>query len=452
MQAVEHSAVGAKEGMKWVAWFALALTVLFGVHLRMVAYTDTQIEDPIKADARDYFAYALNLQNWNVFSKDFVAPSSPQAPTPDSLRSPGFPYFGKFFVANDVETMLANTLKAQTVVQVLAFLLLTWVFVEFLGLGWAIPAALLLWTFPHFVSINTYYLSESLFTSLLGMAIAAAWFSSRQSRPHIAGWAICGLLVGASALTRPVLDYFPLCMLLACLLFFRQHAKALVAFAAAALVPMLLWKLRNLFAIGEFADPTLLANSFLYGSYPGFMYQNIPESLAVPYRFDPLAAAASVDLKAAFNVVSERVMASPSEYLQWYLLDKPRVLWQWWLIEGQGDIYIYTAIKSPYYSLLDFHISHVVNAAVHPYWVTVGVVSAAVVALTAMFKKYQASIFVLFLGLIVVYAAAVHTVLAPYPRYGIPFKIVVILLAIWACKVSCAWLIELARSKGRSFA
>lgn len=442
MQAVEHSAVGAKEGLKWIAWFVLALTVLFGVHLRMVAYTDTQIENPIKADARDYFAYALNLENWNVFSKNFVAPGSPEAPAPDALRSPGFPYFGKFFVAGDVETMLANTLKAQTVLQVLAFLLLTWVFIEFLGVGWAIPAALLLWTFPHFVSINTYYLSESLFTSLLAIALAIAWWSSQQPRMQAWGWAVCGLVVGLSALTRPVMEHFPLFMLLACVLFFRQHWKAVLAFAVFAIVPVALWKLRNVLAVGEASDPTLLVNGFYHGSFPGFMYDHNPESLGVPYRFDPRAGETLQGLGPTLSLMWERMAQAPGEYVQWYLFGKPQFLWQWWGIDGQGDIYIYAALKSPYYELLDFHLTHVANRAVHPFWVILGLFGAVVIAIVTALGKRPISLFVLFLALLVIYATLVHMVLAPFPRYGIPFKVCLIPLCVLSIKETSSWVLQ----------
>jgi len=441
MQAVEHRAVGAKEGMKWIAWLLLALTVLFGVHLRIGAYTDTQIENPIKADARKYFSYAVNLANWNIFSQNFVAPGSPEAPKPDAFISPGFPYFAKFFVANDIETILASTLKAQTVVQVLAFLLLTWVFIEFLGVGWAVPAALLLWTFPHFVSINTYYLTESLFTSLLAIAVAIAWASSKGPKPVLWGWAACGLIIGLAALTRPVMEHFPLFMLLACVLFFRQHWRAVTAFAVAALVPVLLWKLRNVLVVGEASDPTLLVSGFYHGSFPGFMYDHNPESLGVPYRFDPRAAETAQGLEHTLGMMWERIVQAPGEYLQWYLFGKPQFLWQWWGIDGQGDIYIYAAVKSPYYELLDFHLSHVVNQAVHPFWIALGLVSAVVIAVSTLFKRAQ-PLFALLLALVVIYATLVHMVLAPFPRYGIPFKVCLILLSVLALKEACEWLVQ----------
>ena len=440
MQVVEQRVVGAKEGMKWLAWFILALTVLFGAHLRIVAYTDTQVDNPIRADAKKYFTYALNLANWNVFSQDFVAPGSPEAPKPDAFISPGFPYFAKFFVADDVETILASTLKAQTMVQVLAFLLLTWVLVEFLGVGWAVPAAALLWTFPHFISINTYYLTESLFTSLLVLAVACAWYASRHKQSTVVGMALCGLLVGAAALTRPVMEYFPLFMLLACMLFFRAHWRPVLAFVLFAMVPVLIWKVRNMLLTGESSDPTLMISGFYHGSFPGFMYNNDPASFGFPYAYDPRKEEMYQGLGTALSIIAERALQSPAEYLQWYLWDKPQVFWQWDNIAGPSDIFIYPMVKSPSFSLLDFHITHVVNYEIHPYWVFLGAGTAVVIVLRQLLNKSSASLFLLFLSLVVIYATLVHSVLAPFPRYGIPFKVCLILLCFLALKEACAWL------------
>jgi hypothetical protein len=449
MQTAELPVAATKNAVAAIAWFLLAIIVAFGVHLRTVAYTDTQIENPIRADAREYFAYALNLKNWNVFSKDFVAPGSAKPPAPDALRSPGFPYFGKYFVADDVESMLAGTLRGQTFLQVLAFLFLTWVFVRMLGVGWAVPAALLLWTFPHFVSINTYYLSESLFTSLMAIAVGVAWCGSQQPKHLVLGWAACGAVIGMAALTRPVMEHFALFMLLACVLFFRQHWKAVLAFAVCAVVPVLLWKLRNVLAVGETSDPTLLVNGFYHGSFPGFMYFNNPESLGVPYRFDPRSAETAQGLGPTLNLIWGRMVQAPAEYVQWYLFGKPQFLWQWWGIDGQGDIYIYLAVKSPYYSLLDFHLSHVVNKAVHPFWVVIGLVGAVTIGARAAFTREPASLFLLLLALIVIYATLVHMVLAPFPRYGIPFKVCLIPLSVLAIKETSSWLLQRLQKKSQ---
>lgn len=432
----------SKENLVWVAWFVIALIMAFGVHLRVVAYTDTQVDTPIRADAREYFGYALNLQNWNVFSKDVVAPGSPEAPKPDALRSPGFPYFAKFFVADNVEDILASTLKAQTALQVLAFALLTLVFVRLLGIGWALPAVLVLWTFPHFISINTYYLSESLFTSLLALAMVCAWYATQQKQFSMMGMVGCGLLVAAASLTRPVLEHFPLFMLLACLVFFRAYWRPVLAFAVMAVVPVLLWKLRNILAVGQSSDPTLMINGFYHGSFPGFMYNSDPATFGFPYAADPRQQEMYQGLGTALSIIYERAIQSPLEYLQWYLWDKPQVLWQWDNIAGPSDIFIYPMVKSPYFFLLDFHITHVVNYEIHPYWVFVGVVGAVVIMLRQTLSKTSASLFVLFLALLVIYATLVHMVLAPFPRYGIPFKVCLIPLCVLSIKETSSWVLQ----------
>ncbi len=448
MQVAENQQY-PKGNSDWIAWVVIALIVIFGSHLRVFAYIHTQVDSPIRADAREYFGYALNLENWNVFSKDFVAPGSPEGPKADAMRSPGFPYFGKFFATDDVENMLANTLKAQTALQVLSFLLLTLVFVRVLGVNWAIPAALVLWTFPHFISINTYYLSESLFTSLLAIAVSLAWYASQKKERLIAGMAVCGLVFSMAALTRPVVEHFPLFMLLACVLLFRNHWKAVLAFAFMAMVPVLLWKLRNILAVGETSDPTLMINGFYHGSFPGFMYNHDPASFGFPYAFDPRQNEMYQGLGTTLSIIAERAAQSPAEYLQWYLWDKPQVLWQWDNIAGPSDIFIYPMIKSPYFFLPDFHATHVLNHEIHSYWVALGVVTAVWLVLAQMVKKNNASLFLLFLALIVIYATLVHMVLAPFPRYGIPFKVCLITLSVLAIKESSSWVLQQLAKKSQ---
>lgn len=70
----------------------LGTVILFGIAmgLRLGAVNNTVIDGPIRADATDYYSYALNLKYHHTYSR---AKLFDNAPLPDALRAPGYPAF-----------------------------------------------------------------------------------------------------------------------------------------------------------------------------------------------------------------------------------------------------------------------------------------------------------------------------------------------------------------------
>ena len=422
-----------------IGLFLIGIIILYGCHLRYLATAHTEVYFPIRADAQDYFHYAKNLREQGVYSRQAAAESG-APPRPDALRSPGFPAFAAIFMRADIGASVQGVLVVQTLLQVACFLLLSITVVKSLGIAWSLPALFLLWSFPHFISINTYYLSESIFTSALALIFFLAWYFSSRSAAHWGLVIACGLLLGLTALIRPVVQYFALFALLLSLLFHRPVAtRAFVLFCVAAL-PVLLWQWRNLQVIGTASDPTLMINALYHGSFPDFMYDNRPESFAFPYRFDPDAEKYHQGLWTTVGLIWEKVLASPLEYLRWYILGKQQFLWQWNIIAGQGDIFIYPIIQSPWLKAPDMIAVRSLHFAAHGFWVGAGLLTALAVLVLSLFQARRPDFIWLAMAVFILYVSLLHILIAPFPRYGIPFKLVLIMLAIYGIKQTFIWL------------
>src|SRR5690606_11831398 len=195
------------------------------------------------------------------------------------------------------------------------------------------------------------------------------------------------------------------------------------AVAVAALVPGLLWGIRNLFAIGEWSDPTLSTLSLYHGSFPLFMYNNDPASFAFPYRFDPMAERVDEGMGATLSLIYERVMQDPVAYIRWYLVGKQFFLWQWSIIAGHGDIFIYTPLQSPYLDNSVARFTHSFNKFIHPVWICLAFTGLAMLIHKVCKKRETITLFWFFPGALFLYAILIHVLVASFPRYGIPFKV-----------------------------
>ena len=429
--------------IKTIAWLLIGVSVLYGMHIRYANIKLTEVDNPIRSDALDYFNYAKNISEYSVFSRQFVNNSNRKPPEPDSLRSPGFPIFASLFMSGDYDASIRRTLIAQSVLQFLSFLLLSIVLLYSLGVYWSIPAIFLIFTFPHFVSINTYYLSESLFLSLIAIMFSLLWFVSNHNRFSIRYIIICGALFGCASLVRPVVQYFPFFLLLLSGIFFKKEFKLVAIFFVVSSIPVLLWGMRNYIVLGAWSDPTLTINALYHGSFPNFMFNNDPSTFGFPYRFDPRANEVYGGVSVTLALIWERFVSSPFEYLKWYLVEKQFFLWQWNIVAGYGDIYIYPITKSPFIQLPDMAAIRAFHHLIHGILVVLALVTALVLLVISFAERVSVSKFWVAVSIFILYAVLIHAVIAPFPRYGIPFKLLLFPLSIFGVKEIVVWLAKL---------
>lgn len=417
----------------------LFVCVLFaGFVLRAGAAAFTVVDKPIRADAAQYYAYAFNLVETGTYSMEL--PGITAHPRPDATRPPGYALALAPFAAlwPQPEAFLTAVLWAQA----LAGMLTIWLSFVLARRLMPVPVALLVAALvalsPHLVSMGTYLLTETLFTLLLVAGLCAATIALDSGRTRDA--VLAGALLGAAAMTRATLNYLPV-LLLALLLspgLRRRHGRCLAIVALGMALPLLLWGLRNLLVLGQWSDPTLAINMLHHGMYPDFMYRNDPASYGMPHRHDPESARISSGTGAFLSVLLERMRAEPATYLSWYLFGKLDTFLQWSIVAGQGDVFVYPVIYSPYYDNPNFIATHVAMHLLHAPLMWLGSARAMVLCMR-MVRGRVVSASEWLLAVIVMYFLLLHMIGAPFPRYRIPLQPVLYLLALQGLLAAWSW-------------
>lgn len=430
----------------WKMWLSLSAVLLVSIVLHGFQLTATVIPEPLRADARIYANYAINLKDHDIFSG--ASPQQTIPPVADALVAPGYPIFMASFIDERQEDLgLSKLLIAQALLGVAVVALSFWLFVMIMPLPYAVGAALLTATSPHLINISSYFLTESLFTFLL-LAHITMLVAAYQRRSIY--WLIASaILLAASAAVRPTSQYLILVYALAVPLLrvfpMRSRLKVLVILAMPVLAFMISWGLRNQVVIGKFSDPTLQASFLQHGMYINMMYDNIPQTYGYPYRFDPQSAAFRGQTSKVVAAILERVKAQPLRYTSWYLVGKPLQFLSWDLTESIGGPFIYAPAKSPW---LDNPIQRTLGALMqmlHAPFMLAALVAVFVIIRRIMMDKSQlvaaAPVFLVFpLALICSYFIVFHMIGAPFPRYSIPLRPVSYGLAIWFVWQAINWL------------
>ena len=424
----------------YLRFLATVLLFALAMGLRLGAVNNTIIDVPIRADAADYYNYALNLKFHHTYSRQKFSANMPQ---PDALRAPGYPVFITPFVEHPPTAfMLWKINFAQALLDSITVLLALGIFRRIMPEGWALGAAFLTAISPHMISASTYLLTETLFTFLMMLSLwLMAIMISRNSKLLAV---TAGIVVAAAALTRPTLQFFVIPVMAVLLVSHDRSKHARLVFPlligfALAYAP---WVMRNLDAIGSSSDPTLTINALHHGMYPDFRYQDIPESTGFPYRFDPNSKAVSSSKETILEEIRRRFEDEPARHLQWYLLGKPTFLLDWNILAGMGDVFIYPIIASPYFSQPVYTLTHKFMKMLHWPLVILALAASVLVWIPGFGKKLQGSTLLTarLLSVVLLYFIALHIVAAPFPRYGIPLRPVIYGLGIFQCWQILAWI------------
>ena len=395
-------------------------TVIAGL-VRVSVTNQTKIDNPVRADARDYFTYAYNIKNYGIYSRTFAESESP----PDAVRSPGYPLFLTLFIDRLPTQGTVERIKlTQAIIGAVVVLLSGLVFFRMMSGFFALSAMALTLFSPHLISAGTYVLTETLFSLLCIILVLLSILSLK--RPSTFLLLNIGAVLGLATLMRPSLQYF----VVAYLVFFVFHFglksgfRQTVLITVAFLVIYSPWLVRNQISIGHTTDPTLKISFLLHGMYPDFEYKNDPKTFGFPYRFDPRSDEIGKDVGSVLNEIFTRFKNEPIRHLEWFFFKKPVVLWGWDTVNGYGDVFVYPPVASPYLSYGFHHTTHAVMKAIHPIIIALSLLGALVVwfpirvlhvSLHSLYAARFASIFLM-------YFLALHIVGAPFPRYSIPLR------------------------------
>ncbi|HET7174841.1 MAG TPA: hypothetical protein VFK21_02430 [Gammaproteobacteria bacterium] len=420
--------------------------MLIALYLRTVAVKDTDFDRPFRADVVQYYITAYNLETYGVYSHILnLVDGKVSAPQPDAFLTPGYPLFLSLFVDAPPNTQtLIEVLGYQALMGTLAVLLTLLLYQRFPP--WvALPAGLLTAISPHLISIGTYMLSETLFSVLLLLSLLVLSCSSRGDRWYLPSLLAGGVLLGIAALTRPVLEFFPLAVIFLLLTgydrrtAFRGSAALLLGFVL-AWTP---WIARNYISLGKAGDSGNMAQTLAVGMYPDFEYEHNPRSNGEPGHLDPRFPEISRNLGAVVGEIAHRFRENPGEELRWYLIGKPVTLWSWHDVSGGPDVFTYPVFKTPYSNSWPFTSTHALMYDLH--WILVLLAFFGCLVVWLPWARDWMTLEQLLLArlssLLLLYNTAVLMVLAPFVRYSIPFLPVQYGMALIAILVSARWFI-----------
>lgn len=400
-----------------VSALALAVRGLFSLY--------TPVIDPLRADAGQYAIYGYNLSAHGVFSGQYPT----EQPQPDGYRAPGYPLLvaaaiglvgtGGYYVLLLAINALLGALTCGLVVLLGALCLPLW--------GAALAGLLLAFS-PHHISLGNYVLSETLF----GFALTACLYllSRGLLRRRAATLLGAGAFSALAWATNPVFAVVPVLVAAAAL----WHDRGLLRPMAMFLLPLALaiggWQARawlNMPADARTSTTRALDN-FIIGSHPEFTTQ---------YRINPRdpANSANLDITAAggswaryLERLGPRLVAEPGRYAAWYLFEKPRLLWDWNILVGQGDIYVYEVKASYYDKSAPMRFTHGLMRRLHP---VVLLLALAGLALAWRYRHSDApAVGVVYLSLASL--CAVYVALQAEARYSVPLRPLLYVAAVYA--------------------
>ncbi len=413
--------------------YALLCLTLVTLFLRFETVRLTEVISPLRADALDYVTYAANLVEHGVYSRDTRGVSGGVVPQADGVRAAGYPVFMAAFFGTLGLDAGAEAVKYGQALLSAGLVLLVFLAAQRCLPWWgAFAVAALTALSPHLVNMNVYWLTESLFAFLL-LASLLAMARCIEQPGKLAAAAVAGLMFGLCFFTRPTVALLLVPWLLLMLLYQGRGALmgSAVLVGALVLVP-LVWMLTYSPPAVE-GGSSLLRWSIHHGMYPGFQFEGNPDSYGFPYRYDPRSPEIAASWPALLQELARRFTEEPGRHLGWFLFGKPQALLSWNIVQGMGDAYIYPVSKTPYFELGFFAGTHRISAWLHLPAMLLAVVGSVLVWWQSWRAGWKDSALLVpqLASLLLLYFVAIHMVVAPFPRYGIPLRPACYLLAVW---------------------
>ncbi|MGR9072609.1 MAG: ArnT family glycosyltransferase [Gammaproteobacteria bacterium] len=428
--------------------------MLLAWQIRVQYIEQTEFFWAVQGDATRYLKYAGNLMEHGVFSK---SKTNGSAPTPDAFRTPGYPaYIALVAYLNAVpakavsipliynvtdkplELIFWPLVYSQAILGALTAGLTVMLGALFLRLGWAVLAGLLTAMSPHLVAAGANILSETLFGVVLLFAIYVFVLAQKKNRPIY--WAVSGFGFGVGYLVNPVIFFVP--FILCGLAFFfkgrieKENSAAMGGRMAVLVIPFILvvigWSARNAVSLPDSASTgadRLLVN-LIQGSYPDY-HSHMRKTGRSDHPDNP----ATIEIRQVngyaplfFERLFTRFLGDPVHYLNWYLIEKPALLWDWNVMMGQGDVYVYTVNKTFYDKSLSAIASYSLMKSGH-HWLLV----MAAFSLFFLVKagKHENTFTPTALYISLVYFSVIYVVTQAEPRYSFPLRPEMYLCAVF---------------------
>jgi hypothetical protein len=165
------------------------------------------------------------------------------------------------------------------------------------------------------------------------------------------------------------------------------------------------------------------------------MFRDDPHSLGIPYQVDPRSQEIARDLGSVLEEIRRRFTEEPGRHLYWYLCGKPLMFWQWDIIAGMGDAFVYPAVRSPYFSADGpFDETHRIMKEIHGGILMLALVGAIVswLPVSRIFASDGALRAARLVSAVLLYFTVLHMIVAPFPRYSVPLRPLLYGIAVFA--------------------
>lgn len=411
------------------------LVMAIAVWLRGTLVMTTEVIDPLRADAGEYYRYAMNLQQCGVYSRSLESIASDCAvpALADKLRPPGYPLSILPFV--EWPPTAGMLLRIQWFQVLLGALTVGLAYVALLPLGrlTAGMAAILLTLSPHLAAMNLYVLSETVFTFTLAACMLAV--TCWSVRPVWWRAALVGATLGVATLVRPTTLHLIVVMvpLLAWLAPARRSYTAL-ALLAGFLLCYGPWMVASAFHLPAVEGRSLALTTVHSGTYPDLMVEGRAATRGAPHFHDPSYAQRD-SLPKVLAYLAERARADPLTYLRWYAYGKTATYLSWDMLDGAGDVFVYP-VRMPGFALDRWlALAHWLMYPLHAPLMVLAVLGCVLAWLPArgVLERAPAAVRASRLfAAVVAYFILVHVVGTPLPRYAIPIRPLLYALACWS--------------------
>ena len=422
------------------------LIFLVAVALRLSYQRSAIVDNPIRADARQYFFNAYNLFYFGVYSID--APDvNGNPPRTIWRRTPGYPLFlyPFFYISKTPNEFVVNVSLAQAILGSLTCVLVFYLGLAFLTPLWAVIAGLVTALSPHLIAMDDFLLSESLFMFSL---VAATLTLVHSFRRRNAGWAfISGTLFCFSALVRAVSGLLGLFMLLFFLVAPRYWDKG-TRFNFLVPTAFFLIGLAVVHLPYSHIRSQIIAKSDRVSNESAWQHivigadinlENFFRNKSIP-EFKNQTEKMINNRSYGLTVLRQRFQEHPTDFLKWYLGGKLLFMWKWDNVYN-GDVYQYPMVVKGFHQDNWLTTLHRFMRWLH--WPSIAMSILGIgLFLVNWFRNTLAESEHLLLApiLVFLYFTAIFTILLPLPRYMIPVRPFVYLLGCYPLYLSSRFL------------
>lgn len=427
-------------GVRYAQAMCLLLILVIGMGLRLGTAAGTQVDHPVRNDAKEYVAYAWNAKFMGTYSPDFstLLGTSTAPPVPDAVRPPGYPMLLRAFMPQYLDTAFFSKMAfVQAWLSGLTLLAVTLMAIALLGAWPGLAVGALVALSPHQSVYIPYLLSETFFGTALMLALAAgAWaLKADGARARYSLAFLSGLMFGLSCLIRPTLNqWVPVLLVLLLVPAVRHFWRHIAALTIGFVLIMSPWWVRNEITLHRLTDSEKMLATIQQGGYVNLMYQNRPETYGLAYRFDPRAAKASSSWPNLISDLREKFASQPLAMIHWYLTGKVVTFFSWSSAEGWGGIFTYAVLSSPWLTNPTNTVIASLMKCLHAPLILFGLLGTFMAFLPNVRRLFGVATTnaLRFIALLHAFAIGVHVVGLPISRYSVPFQPLSFLLAVFA--------------------